>query len=183
MGYNTNTYEGPSFSLKNRLCRILWNIVYILFYRYTPNFMFGWRTFVLRLFGAKIGKGVHIYPQSKVWAPWNLKMESRSCLGPFVDCYNQGQISIGAQTVVSQKTYLCASTHDYTKEGFPLVCRPIIIGSEVWVAADAFIGPGVTLGDGVIVGARSAVFKNVEPWTIVGGNPAKFIKVRKQNEL
>lgn len=178
MKYNVNTYEGPSFSLKNRLLRVWWNIIYILLFRYSPNFMYGWRSIILRVFGAEIGKGVHVYPQCKIWAPWNLVMDDYSCLGPFVDCYNQGKIQIGKKVVVSQKSYLCASTHNYNLSGFPLVCKPIAIDSEAWIAADAFVGPGVTIGDGAVIAARAVVVKDVEPWTIVGGNPAVFIKKR-----
>lgn len=100
-------------------------------------------------------------------------------LGPYVDCYNQGKISIGSHTVVSQKTYLCASSHDFAISNLPLTLNPINIGNQVWIAADSFIGPDVTVGDGAVIGARAAVFKNVEPWTVIGGNPAKFIKKRE----
>ncbi len=176
--YNINTFDGPSFSLENRIGRFVWNIVYILLFRYSPNFMFGWRRIILRVFGASIGKKVNIYPQCRIWAPWNLIMGNQSCLGPFVDCYNQGQISIGTRVVISQKSYLCASTHDYTQLGFPLLCKPIMIEDNAWIAAGAFVGPGVTIGEGAVVAARSVVVKDVEPWTVVGGNPTKFIKKR-----
>ena len=106
-------------------------------------------------------------------------MGNYSCMGPKVDCYNQGKITIGNQTSISQKTYLCASSHDFTISNFPLILKPIQIGNQVWIAADAFIGPGVSVGEGAVVGARAAVFKKVDPWTVVGGNPAKFIKDRK----
>lgn len=182
MKYNVNTYEGPSFSLKNRILRLIWNFLHIIFFRYTPNCMHKWRVFLLRLFGARIGKKVHVYPQVKIWAPWNLTMEDLSCLGPFVDCYNQGKIYIGLKAVVSQKTYLCASTHDYILPGFPLVCKPITVETGAWIAADAFIGPGVTIGAGSVIAARSVVVKDVEPWTVVGGNPAQFIKKREIKE-
>lgn len=105
-------------------------------------------------------------------------MENYSCIGPKVDCYNQGKISIGNQTNISQKTYLCASTHDFTIFNFPLILKPIQIGNQVWIAADAFIAPGISIGEGAVVGAKAAVFKNVDAWTVVGGNPAKFIKER-----
>ena len=88
------------------------------------------------------------------------------------------EITIGANTIISQKAYLCASTHDFTKPDFPLICKPITIGDSVWVAAEAFIGPGVIIEDGGVIGARASVFKNVDSWTVVGGNPAQFIKKR-----
>lgn len=169
-----------SFSLSNKIGRLIWNICYWIFFRpFSLNFFNGWRNFVLKIFGAKVGAKANIYASAKIWAPWNLEIGSYSCLGCKVDCYNQGGIAIGSHTIISQKTYLCASTHDSTIPNFPLICKPIFIEDQVWVAADAFIGPGVTIGEGAVVGARSAVFKNVEPWTVVGGNPAKFIKKRE----
>ena len=110
--------------------------------------------------------------------PWNLEMAEFSCLSPEVDCYNVDKIYIGAHSTVSQKTYLCSASHDVTKSTHPLITAPIIIEDQVWIGADAFIGMGVTIGQGAVVGATASVYKNVSPWTIVGGNPAKFIKNR-----
>jgi putative colanic acid biosynthesis acetyltransferase WcaF len=137
-----------------------------------------WRVFVLKCFGAKIEWSSHIYASVKIWAPWNLEMGAYSSLGPNVDCYNQGKITIGRNTVISQKTYLCASSHDYTKANFPLVLKPITIGDGVWIAAAAFIGPNAIIGNHAIIAARGVVVKDVEKNTIVGGNPAIFIKNR-----
>jgi len=167
------------FGLKNKIGRLLWGIVYILFFRPFATRLFKrYRVFLLSCFGAKVHPKCHIYASAKIWAPWNLTMGAYSTLGPGVDCYNQGLITIGANTIISQKSYLCASTHDFEQADFPLRCKPIIIGDSVWVAADAFVGPGVSIGDGAVVGARAAVFKNVEAWTVVGGNPVSFIKKR-----
>ena len=105
-------------------------------------------------------------------------MGVNTCLGPKVDCYNQGKISIGSNAVISQKSYLCASSHDFNKKEFPLVLKPIIIGTGVWVAAETFVGPGVAIEKNAVIAARSVVVKNVAKNTIVGGNPAKFIKNR-----
>lgn len=173
---NTNTHTGPSFSLQNRLARLLWNTVYWLFFRFSPRTLHAWRAFLLRLFGAKLGRGVHVYPGVVIWAPWNLELGDQAGVASGVNLYNQGKISIGKKAVISQGAHLCASSHDYTQKGFPLITKPILVGEEAWIAADAFIGPGVCIGEGAIVGARSAVFKNVDPWTVVGGNPAQFIK-------
>jgi putative colanic acid biosynthesis acetyltransferase WcaF len=167
------------FDFKNKLKRFFWIFFCFFFFRpFSLSVFSKWRLFVLRLFGAKIHYSSLVYSSVKIWAPWNLEIGEYSCLGPNVDCYNQGRITIGANTVVSQKTYLCASTHDFTDPMHPLLLRPIIIADKVWVAADVFIGPGVTIGEAAVVGARSAVFKKVEPYTVVGGNPAKFIKQR-----
>lgn len=172
-----------SFSARNKIARLVWNFSYWILFRPFNLVLFkGWRSLVLRLFGAKIAKNAHIYASVKIWAPWNLEVGKYASIGPGVDCYNQGKIVIGDHTNISQKTYLCASTHDFTKTNFPLILRPIKIENQVWVAADAFIAPGVTIGEGAVVAARAAVFKNIDKWTVVGGNPAKFIKDRKLQE-
>ena len=169
-----------SFSFKNKLARLLWNTCYwFLFRPFNLNVFRSWRVVVLRVFGAKLGAKSNIYASVKIWAPWNLEMGAFSCLGPNVDCYNQGKITIGANTTISQKAYLCASSHDISDNKHTLTLHPIVIEDQVWVAADAFIGPGVFIKQGAVVGARSAVFKNIDSWTVVGGNPAKFIKKRK----
>lgn len=168
-----------SFGIKNKVKRFTWNLFYWILFRPFNLVLFrGWRAFILRLFGAKIGKNANIYASVKIWAPWNLEIGNFSSIGPQVDCYNQGKIKIGHHSIISQKTYLCASSHDFTLPDFPLILRPIIIESQVWVAADAFIAPGVRIGEGAVVGARTAVFKDVEKWTVVGGNPAIYIKDR-----
>lgn len=134
---------------------------------------------MLRCFGARIAEGVHVYPSAKVWAPWLLEMGRHACLGPDVDCYNVGGVHVGADATVSQYSYLCGATHDYTKASMPLEPRPIVIGSRAWVAADVFVGPGVTIGEGAVIGARSSVYKDVAAWIVVAGNPARFIKPRE----
>jgi len=172
------------FSLSNKMGRLIWNICYWLLFRPFGLSVFkAWRNFVLRVFGAKVGVAANIYASVKIWAPWNLEIGTYSCLGREVDCYNQGKITIGANTTISQKTYLCSSSHDITSSKNPLILQPIVIEDQVWIAADAFLGMGVTIGEGAVVGARACVFKDVEPWTVVGGNPAKFIKKRIINEL
>lgn len=169
-----------SFSLRNKVGRLTWNVVYWTLFRPFNLVLFKrWRTFVLRTFGAKIGKNAHIYASARIWAPWNLQIGEFSSIGPGVDCYNQGKITVGNHCTISQKSYLCASTHDFTISNFPLVLRPIEIKDQVWIAADAFVGPGVMIGEGAVVGARAAVFRNVMSWTVVGGNPASFIKKRQ----
>jgi putative colanic acid biosynthesis acetyltransferase WcaF len=174
-----STYS-HSFSLKNKMGRLVWNIISLILFRPFGSRLFKkWRVFVLKCFGAKIEWSSHIYCSVKIWAPWNLQIGANSSLGPKVDCYNQGKICIGANTVISQKAYLCASSHDYNQKDFPLILKPIQIGNGVWIAADSFIGPSVTIGNAAIIAARAVVIKNVEENTVVGGNPAKLIKDRK----
>ncbi len=173
-----STYS-HSFSLKNKISRLIWNFARLILFRpFASRLFIKWRVFVLKCFGAKIDWSTNVYASVKIWAPWNLEIGKNSSLGPQVDCYNQGQITIGSNTIVSQKTYLCASTHDYTQKDFPLILKPIIIGNGVWIAADAFIAPGITIEDYAVVAARAAVIRNVEKNNIVGGNPAKIIKTR-----
>lgn len=114
--------------------------------------------------------------------PWNLEMHEYSCLAPGVDCYNVAKITIGAHSTVSQKSFLCSASHDVSKGNNPLITSPIIIKDQVWIGSSAFIGMGVTIGQGAVVGATASVFKDVQSWTIVGGNPSKFIKNRVINE-
>jgi putative colanic acid biosynthesis acetyltransferase WcaF len=165
-------------SLRNRLARLVWGIVWLLLYRPSPRVCHFWRSFLLRLFGAKIARGVRVYPTAKIWAPWNLEMEEFSCLGADVDCYSVAPIRIESYATVSQYVFLCSASHDFEHPDFPLIFSPIVVGTRAWVAARAFVGPGVTIGAGAVVGATSSVYRDVEPWTVVGGNPARFIRRR-----
>ena len=140
--------------------------------------MHEWRRLLLRCFGAQVAAGAHPYPSAKIWAPWNLTMEEHSCLADNVDCYCVAPIRIGIHATVSQYSYLCAASHDYRDPAMPLIVAPIVIESRAWVAADVFVGPGVKIGEGSVVGARSTVLSDVAPWSIVGGSPAKRIGER-----
>ncbi|MBA4189044.1 MAG: putative colanic acid biosynthesis acetyltransferase [Planctomycetaceae bacterium] len=163
---------------RNKLARAAWGVVWVMLFRPSPRPLHGWRRFLLRRFGATVGRGAHPYPLAWVWAPWNLEMGDHSCLADGVDCYSVALIRLGRSALVSQRTFLCGATHDYNHPEFPLVAKPITIADGVWVAAEAFIGPGVTVGEGAVVGARACVTKDVEPWTVVAGNPAIMIKRR-----
>jgi putative colanic acid biosynthesis acetyltransferase WcaF len=164
--------------IKNRLGRVLWAVVWAVLFRPSPAPLHGWRRWLLRRFGAVIGRGAHPYPSVRVWAPWQLKMGDHSCLADGVHCYNVAPISLGDFAIVSQRSFLCAATHDHTDPEFRLVSIPIVIHDRAWVAAEAFIGPGVTVGEGAVVGARAVVVKNVDPWTVVVGNPGKRVGTR-----
>ena len=168
-----------ALSRKNQIIRMLWTIVWGIFARPLPRSVgSGWKRFLLRLFGAQIAPTAVVYSSAKVYYPANLIMEAYSCLASDVDCYNVAPITIGANSTVSQGAYLCTASHDITNPLNPLITAPIVIEDQAWVAAGAFVSMGVTIGQGAVVGARAAVFKSVEPWTVVGGNPAKFIKER-----
>ncbi|MBC7507206.1 MAG: colanic acid biosynthesis acetyltransferase WcaF [Ferruginibacter sp.] len=178
--HNTNTHAGASFSLRNRFMRVVWGLVDATLFRYSPKPFHGWRAMLLRLFGAKVGRGVHVYPGVRVWAPWNLELKDECGIANGSILYSQGKITIGRKTVISQGSHLCAGTHDYNVEGFPLITMPIIIGDNAWIAAEAFIHPGVTIGSGCVIGARSVVNKDIPAWTVCGGHPCKYIKERLQ---
>ncbi len=173
-----NPFPSPH-GLKNKAARALWGVVWLLLFRPSPRIFHGWRRVLLRCFGAELGTGVRVYPSTRVWAPWLLRMAEHACLAPMVDCYNVGGVTLGAYAIVSQYSYLCGATHDYTRASLPLLPRPIVIGARAWIAADVFVGPGVTVGEGAMVGARSSVYKDVPSWKVVAGNPARVIKQRK----
>lgn len=173
--YNQDTHTGPSFSLKNRLARVVWMFADVLFFKLSPKPFHAWRSFMLRLFGAKVGKGVHVYPRVKIWAPWNIILDDGCGIANGAILYSQGTITVGKKAVISQGAHICAGTHDYTKSGFPLITKPIVIGDDVWIAAEAFVHPGITIGEGSVIGARSVVTKDMPSWMICAGFPCKPI--------
>lgn len=168
-----------ALSRRHQIVRLVWNIVWSIFAKPLPRSIgSGWKRFLLRLFGAKMEEGSVVYSSAKVYYPKNLKMGKYSCLASGVDCYNVAPITIEANVTISQGAFLCTASHDISNPMHPLVTAPIVIEESAWVAADAFISMGITIGEGAVVGARACVFKDIEPWTVVGGNPAKFIKKR-----
>ncbi|MBX7539568.1 putative colanic acid biosynthesis acetyltransferase [Qipengyuania sphaerica] len=169
---------GPSFSLGNRIGRALWTLCWLLLARWTPPPLHGWRALVLKLFGAKLGRGCRVHASVNVWWPANLELGDNVLIGPGARLYNQGRITIGSDSIVSQRAHLCASTHDVSDPNFQLVVRPVSIGAQCWVAAEAFVGPGVTMGEGSVLAARGALFEDAESWTIYRGNPAAAVKPR-----
>lgn len=179
---NSKPLVKNNLSNANKLARVLWQFFWLLLYRPSPILLHGWRRFLLRLFGAIIEEGVHPYPSAKIWAPWNLTMRAHSCLSHYVDCYSVDKIELGVHVTVSQYSYLCTASHDYTQHDMPLITAPISIGDYAWITADVFIGPGVTIGQGAVVGARSTITRNVLPWTVVVGSPPKLIGSRTLND-
>ncbi|MCJ2187472.1 LbetaH domain-containing protein [Novosphingobium beihaiensis] len=169
----------PSFTLKHRIFRFCWAIVWALFASWTPPFMHRWRIALLNRFGAQVDRSCFIYGSVRVWYPPHLTMESHSTLGPRVDCYCMSPVRIGAYTVVSQGAFLCTGTHDFRSPEFQIYSRPISIGALCWICADAFVGPGVTVGEGVVLGARAAAFSDLEQWMVYSGNPAQPVKKRE----
>lgn len=174
-----NKFKLPkNFRGKNAFTVQLWWLVQAIFFKTSPQFLYGWRNFLLRLFGAKIGKKVIIRPSVTITYPWKLSIGDYSWVGDHVELYTLGNIHIGNHVVISQKSYLCTGSHDYLREDFSIFQKPIKICDQVWIATDVFIAPGVTIEEGSIISARSSVFKNIPSNKICAGTPAKIIRER-----
>lgn len=158
--------------------RFLWQFGR-LFFRLSPRPFFAWRNWVLRCFGARVGRNTRFENSVRIQYPWMLEIGEHSAVGERVLIYNLGKVTIGNRVTISQQAHLCAGTHDYTRAEMPLERLPIVIEDEAWICADAFVGPGVVIHEGAVVGARAAVFHNVEAWSVVGGNPARRLKTRE----
>lgn len=169
---------GASFSLGNRLIRVLWGAAWLVLCRFTPPPFHPWRALVLRAFGARVGKGARVHGSAAIWLPANLALGDHVLIGPGARLYNQGRIAIGAHTVVSQRAHLCASSHDIADPAFQLTLRPIAIGAQCWIAAEAFVGPGVTMQDRAVLAARGVLFGDAESGGVYSGNPAVRIRQR-----
>ena len=157
--------------------RVLWAACRPLF-RGSPRLCWGWRCWLLRLFGARVGAHVHIHPSARVSIPWNLEIGDWSSVGFDALIYNLGPVRIGSRATVSQRAHLCGGTHDFRDDAMPLIKSPITIGDDAWVCADAFVGPGATVGARAVVGARSVLVKDVAEGVIVAGNPARPVGQR-----
>ena len=167
-----------NYTPREMLARVLWRGCQP-FFRISPRLLYGVRNSLLRLFGASIGTGVRIHQTAHIRYPWLLQLGDDCSIGERAVVYNLGKVSIGSRTTISQNSHLCAGTHDHRDRSFPLVRSTISIGTDCWICADTFIGPGVVLGDRTIAAARSVVVKNTQSDEIVGGNPAKKIGTRE----
>jgi putative colanic acid biosynthesis acetyltransferase WcaF len=174
----TLPFAGPSFSYQNRLARMIWQLVWVLLFRPTPPPCHAWRCWLLRRFGARIGSPCYVYNDVEIWAPWNLVMADYSTLGRRVNVYSMAEVSLGLRAVVSQGVHLCTGSHDYESANFQLYARPIHIGADAWICAEAFLAPGVEIGDGAVIGARAVVTRNQPSWMVCAGNPCRALKPR-----
>ena len=156
----------------------LWWIVEALLFRPSPQFLYGWRRWLLRRFGAQVGRGAIIRPTVKTQFPWKVTIGDYAWIGDDVVLYSLGPIVIGNNVVVSQKSYICTGSHDPEQLDFPIFSRPIYIEDECWIATDVYVAPGVRIGRGTLVGARSSVFKDLPAGKICMGSPAKVVKDR-----
>lgn len=167
--------DAQKWTAREKAGRIVWALMHPLF-AWSPRPFWSWRRQILRLFGARIGDEVHIYPTVRVTMPWNLTIGSQSAVGDNAILYALGPISLGSRVTISQGSHLCAGTHDWTAPDRPLLKPPIVIEDDTWICADAFVGPGVTIGKSAIVGARAVVMKDVVSGNVVAGNPARILK-------
>ena len=163
----------------NKLGRLLWQVVWRLLFRPSPWFWQAPRRGLLRLFGATVGKGVQVMPSVQIWAPWNLALGDYATVSHGVDLYCVDRITIGAHATVSQRAFLCTATHTIDHPHMPLVTKPIRIEDGAWVAAEAFIHPGVTVGVDAVVGARAVVTHDIPARMVVAGNPARVLRERE----
>ena len=168
----------PKFRGKSKLYIQIWWLVQSIFINLSPQVLYGWRRFWLRSFGAKIGKKVLIRPSVEITYPWKVSIGDYSWIGDNVVLYSLGEIEIGSNSVISQNSYLCTGSHDYTKESFDVFTKKIKVGNSCWLAAYVYVAPGIVISDGAVVGARSSVFKNIQSNTINIGSPARSVRNR-----
>lgn len=163
----------PGFRGRSGITVFLWQITQASFFACSPQFAYGWRRLLLRAFGARIGRDVKVRPTARITYPWKVEIGDRSWVGDHAELYSLSPIRIGADAVVSQKSYLCAGSHDHRLPDFPMVEGPIEICDQAWIAADVFVAPGVRIGRGAVIGARSAVFCDIEAGAVAFGSPAR----------
>jgi putative colanic acid biosynthesis acetyltransferase WcaF len=176
-------YLAPAFSLQNRLLRFAWGVVYALLFRPSPRPLHAWRSFLLRAFGATMGKACHIYPAAKIWAPWNLICGYQTTIADGATVYNPKAVTLGTHAIISQDAYLCGATHDYEDPNFPLISYEISIGAFAWICARATVQPGVTVGEGAVLALGSVATRDLAAWSVYAGIPARKIKDRTRSEM
>ncbi|TDQ09996.1 LbetaH domain-containing protein [Pedobacter metabolipauper] len=173
-----NAYVQPVFTTGDKIKRLIWQITWLVLCRYTPAPLYFWRNFILRLFGARLGKKNHIYPSCKIWAPWLLETDDHAAIGPGAEVYNPGGVYLGKHAILSQDSYLCGATHDYDSANFTYIKREIRVEAYAWICAKAIVLPGIHCKTGSVLAAGAVLSKNMEEWTIYGGNPAVKLKIR-----
>jgi putative colanic acid biosynthesis acetyltransferase WcaF len=175
---SADPYLVPAFPLSNRLRRAFWGFVCVVFFRTSPRPLHAWRAFLLRCFGAKLGKNCHIYGGARIWAPWNLTCDDQATISDEAVIYNPAPVALGSHAIISQQAYLCGATHDYEDPKFPLVASSIFIGSYAWICARATVQPGVNVGEGAVLALGSVATRDLKSWTVYAGAPARRVKER-----
>ncbi len=173
-----DAFSSP-WTLRHRLAYVVWTLVWKLLFRPTPKILCRWRVFLLRCFGAHISGRPFVASSAIIRYPWLLTLEDRACLSDHSECYNLARITVKARATVAQQVYLCAGTHDFSDPKLPLVVGEIVVGEDVFLGARSFVLPGITIGAGAILGACAVATKDLDPWTIYVGNPAKPVKKRE----
>lgn len=168
-----------AWTRREKIARAAWYLVEGTLFRWSPRSLNRWRNWLLRRFGAEVPASARIRPTVTIEIPWHLTVGDDVIVGDHVVLYCLGEVSVGARTVISQYSHLCAGTHDHRKRSFPLIRSPIRVGADAWLAADVFVGPDTVIGDGVVVGARSSVFGELPAWKICVGSPAKPVGDRE----
>ena len=176
----TDRAAASLLTARHRAVRTMWSLTWLLLAAWTPAPLHRWRILILRMFGANIHWSAFVYGSARIWYPPHLTIGARGCLGRSVTCYSMAPVSIGRDAVVSQGAHLCAGTHDIDDGGFALQVRPIAIGDGAWIAAEAFVGPGVSVGEGAVLAARGCAFRDLDPWTVYRGNPAAPVRERER---
>jgi putative colanic acid biosynthesis acetyltransferase WcaF len=170
----------PQTSMRNRVGRALWAVVYALVFRPTPRPLHAWRSWILRCFGARLGPHCHIYPGSRIWAPWNLRCDEGASVADDAVIYNAAEVHLGYYAIVSQQAYVCTATHDINDPAFPMITAPVSLGRYAWVCARACVLPGVTIHDGAVLGLGALASRDLEPWKVYAGNPARVVGSRSR---
>ncbi|MEY3025895.1 MAG: hypothetical protein RLZZ238_792 [Planctomycetota bacterium] len=176
---DTGARRRSPYSIREKVARVLWGFVQATAFRGSFHNWYGWRRFLLRRFGATLHGTANVRRTVRIECPWNLEIGAGSSVGDGATLYCLGAVRIGRNVTVSQGAHLCAGSHDSREPSMPLLRPPIEIGDEAWIAADAFVGPKVRVGEGAILAARGVAFRDLEPWTIHMGNPATAVKPRE----
>ena len=179
---NADAYLRPAFPRSVRMKRLAWNLVWTLLYKLSPRPFHGWRTMLLRVFGAKMGPHCHFYRRSKVWAPWNLVCDDQVTAADGAEIYNPAPMSFGSHAILSQDSYICGATHDYDDPAFPLIAYAMHVGARSWICARASVAPGVNVGEGAVLGLGSVATRDLQPWTVYAGVPALKVKERARQK-
>jgi putative colanic acid biosynthesis acetyltransferase WcaF len=167
------------FRGRSGLTVLAWQLVQQSLFACSPQPLYGWRRLLLRIFGARIGRNVLVRPSARITYPWKVDIGDRSWIGDHAELYSLGPIRIGADSVISQRSYLCGATHDHRSADFPILAPGVTVADQVWIATDVFIAPGVTIGTGAVIGARSSVFADIAPYAMAMGNPARATGTRR----
>lgn len=174
-------YLAASTPVGDRIARACWGLAHLLLVRFSPRPLHAWRAWVLRAFGAKLGSHCHVYPAARIWAPWNLVCEDAVGIADGAVIYNPAPIRLASHCIVSQDAFLCGATHDLDDPAFPMVAKSIAIGRYAWICARAVVCPGVVVGDGAVLGIASVATRQLDPWTVYAGSPARALRRRRRS--